>query len=69
MHNYVEYSVIERTEKMIIKCCETHVGQALDVYVAETESFPILTELSEEKKLSTMCDYCEEAATYLVANE
>lgn len=56
-------------KKMIIKCCKTHVEHALDVFVAETESYPILTELSDEEKLSTKCAYCEEAATYLVANK
>jgi CxxH/CxxC protein (TIGR04129 family) len=56
-------------EKMTINCCKTHVEHALDVYVAETKSYPILTELSDEKKLSTKCDYCEEAAMYLVAGE
>ena len=55
-------------EKMEIKCCKTHVEHALDMFVAETKSYPILTELSETEKLSTVCDYCEEAATYLVAN-
>ena len=53
---------------MEIKCCKTHVEHALDMFVAETKSYPILTELSEIEKLSTRCDYCEEAATYLVAN-
>lgn len=53
---------------MEIKCCKNHVEHALDMYVAEVKSYPILTELSDEKKLSTKCDYCEEAATYLVAN-
>ncbi|MDN7242559.1 CxxH/CxxC protein [Planococcus sp. N028] len=53
---------------MIINCCKTHVEHALDVFVAKTESYPILTELPDDKKLSTKCDYCEEAAMYLVAN-
>jgi CxxH/CxxC protein (TIGR04129 family) len=54
---------------MMIKCCKTHVEHALDVFVAKTESYPILTELSDAEKLSTKCEYCEEAATYLVANK
>lgn len=54
---------------MKIFCCKTHVEHALDVFVAETESYPILTELSEAEKLSTKCAYCEEAAMYLVASE
>lgn len=51
------------------KCCKTHVEHALDVMVAETKSYPILTELSETEKLSTSCDFCEEPASYLVASE
>lgn len=54
--------------KMTIYSCKTHINQALDVFVAETETFPILEELPEEKKLSTKCDYCEEQALYIVAN-
>lgn len=53
---------------MNIKCCQTHVDHALDMFVAEQNTFPILTELSEEEKLSTKCSYCEERAIYLVAN-
>ncbi|EGA91241.1 hypothetical protein GPDM_00190 [Planococcus donghaensis MPA1U2] len=58
----------KEVEIMEIKCCKTHVEHALDVFVAETKNYPILTELSETEKLSTTCDYCKEAATYLVAN-
>ena len=53
---------------MEIKCCKNHVEHALDMFVAKAETYPILTELSEKEKLSTKCDYCEEDATYLVAN-
>lgn len=53
---------------MKIYCCKTHVEHALDVFVAKTESYPILTELPDEEKLSTKCEYCEEPAMYLVAN-
>lgn len=55
-------------KKMKINCCKTHVEHALDMFVAEAKTYPILTELSEQEKLSTKCDYCEEAALYLVAN-
>jgi CxxH/CxxC protein (TIGR04129 family) len=55
--------------KMKLYCCQTHVGQGLDEFVAKTESYPILTELSEIEKLSTNCDYCEEQALYLVADK
>ncbi len=54
---------------MKINCCQTHIEHALDMFVAEQNTFPILTELSDEKKLSTICDYCDVAAIYLVANE
>lgn len=60
---------LKEAKKMEIKSCKTHVEHALDMFVAETKSYPILTELSDGEKLSTKCDYCEEAATYLVANE
>lgn len=53
---------------MKIKCCKNHVEHGLDVFVAQTESYPVLTELSNEEKLSTKCDYCEEQALYLVAS-
>ncbi|WP_404466991.1 CxxH/CxxC protein [Planococcus rifietoensis] len=55
--------------KMELYCCQTHVGQGLDEFVAKTESYPILTELSDIKKLSTKCNYCEEQALYLVADK
>ena len=54
---------------MELYCCQTHVGQGLDEFVAKTESYPILTELSDSKKLSTKCNYCEERALYLVADK
>ncbi|MGE6486693.1 CxxH/CxxC protein [Paenisporosarcina sp. NPDC076898] len=54
---------------MKIKCCQTHIDHALDMFVAEQNTFPILTELTEEEKISTNCDYCEVSAIYLVANE
>ena len=54
---------------MNIKCCQTHIEHALDMFVAEQNTFPILTELTEEEKISTKCDYCDVAAIYLVANE
>lgn len=60
---------LKGVKKMQKKCCKTHVEHALDVMVAETKSYPILTELSETEKLSTSCDFCEEPASYLVASE
>lgn len=29
--------------------CETHIDHALDMFVAETQEFPIMDKLSEEK--------------------
>lgn len=55
--------------KMKIKSCENHINHALDVFVAEEKTFPTLEKIEEENKLSTVCDYCEEAATYIVANK
>lgn len=54
---------------MELHCCQTHVGQGLDEFVAKTESYPILTELSDSEKLSTNCNYCEQQALYLVASK
>ena len=54
---------------MDIKCCQTHVEHALDMFVAKENTFPILTELSDAEKLSTKCEYCNETAIYLVGNE
>ncbi|MFD1204288.1 MULTISPECIES: CxxH/CxxC protein [Sporosarcina] len=49
--------------------CQTHINHALDVFVANYETFPIMKELNEDEKLSTKCSYCEELALYIVANE
>ncbi|AYC28408.1 CxxH/CxxC protein [Paenisporosarcina cavernae] len=54
---------------MEFKCCLAHVDTGIDRFVANEKTFPILTELSEQEKLSTTCEFCEEPATYLVANE
>ena len=52
---------------MKVYSCENHIDHALDMFVAETEQFPIMEMLSEEEKLSTKCSYCEEHATYIVS--
>ncbi|MDN4608923.1 CxxH/CxxC protein [Sporosarcina highlanderae] len=54
---------------MKINSCETHINHALDVFVAEEETFPIMEKLESDKKISTKCDYCDTPATYIVANE
>ncbi|MBM7648167.1 CxxH/CxxC protein (TIGR04129 family) [Bacillus ectoiniformans] len=52
----------------MIYCCQEHVELALDVVVDEFETFPKIDQLSEEKKLSTNCEYCQNRAEYVVAN-
>ncbi len=47
--------------------CENHIDHALDMFVAETEQFPVMEFLKGEEKLSTKCSYCEEQATYIVS--
>jgi CxxH/CxxC protein (TIGR04129 family) len=47
--------------------CENHIDHALDMFVAETEQFPVMELLTGEEKLSTKCSYCEEQATYIVS--
>ncbi len=54
---------------MKIYSCETHINQALDVFVAEEKKFPIMKEITEGENLSTRCTYCEDLALYIVANE
>ncbi|WP_036183417.1 CxxH/CxxC protein [Ureibacillus manganicus] len=49
--------------------CETHINQALDMFVAETGEFPILDKYNSEDNLSTKCSYCEEDATYIVSRK
>lgn len=47
--------------------CESHIDHALDMFVAETEQFPIMEMLSMEEKLSTKCSYCDKGAIYIVS--
>lgn len=39
------------------------------MFVAEQKTFPMLEKLNEDKKLSTICTYCDVAAVYVVENE
>lgn len=55
--------------KQMIYSCEEHVDIAIDTVVDECETFPQLTKVSDEEKLSTTCEYCQNEAIYLVANE
>ena len=52
----------------MIYCCKEHVELALDVFVDENEIAPVLKELTDEEELSTICEYCEKQAVYIVAN-
>lgn len=54
---------------MKIYSCETHINHALDIFVAEQGSFPIMESMPNGEKLSTSCAYCEEVALYVVGNE
>lgn len=49
--------------------CETHIDHALDMHVAQTGEYPVMEFLSEDKKLSTACSYCEQQATYIVSSK
>ena len=65
-------NLVEKFEKrcwnyLKIYSCENHIDHALDMFVAETEQFPLMELLKEEEKLSTKCSYCEEKATYIVS--
>lgn len=51
---------------MEIKCCESHVNHALDMFVAEQKDAPIMQKLEDDEKLSTTCDYCEQQAIYCI---
>jgi len=39
------------------------------MFVATEKEVPIMEKISEEEKLSTKCSYCDEQATYIVANK
>jgi CxxH/CxxC protein (TIGR04129 family) len=52
----------------MIYSCEEHVEIALDTIVDEFETFPLLTKLDVDN-LSTSCEYCQNPATYIVANK
>lgn len=55
--------------KMTKYSCETHIDHALDMHVAQTGEYPVMEFLSEDKKLSTACSYCEQQATYIVSSK
>lgn len=41
--------------------CKDHIDMAMDEIINETESFPIIENVKEEK-----CDYCNNMAEYIV---
>lgn len=57
-----------KDEKKMIYCCEEHVDLAIDMIVDEFETFPLLSKV-EVEELSTACEYCQNKAIYVVANE
>jgi CxxH/CxxC protein (TIGR04129 family) len=62
-------SRLKRRMLKMIYCCDEHVDLAIDIVVDEYETFPQLTKLEGDKKLSTTCEYCQNTAIYVVANE
>ncbi|NEU30592.1 CxxH/CxxC protein [bacterium LRH843] len=49
--------------------CMEHIELALDMIVDEEEVAPIIDELTEENKLSTLCSFCKNKANYSVKAE
>ncbi len=62
--------VKEGLERIVdkLKCCLEHIELAMEMYIDEHEEAPILEMLTEEEKLSTACEFCKEAAIYIVGN-
>jgi len=52
---------------MIYSCLED-VELALEEVIDETALSPIIQEMSEDKQLSTPCQYCGGRALYIVTN-
>jgi CxxH/CxxC protein (TIGR04129 family) len=52
----------------MIYCCDEHVDLAIDTIVDDYETFPVLNKV-ESEELSTSCEYCQNPAVYVVANE
>ncbi|MFD1706079.1 CxxH/CxxC protein [Siminovitchia sediminis] len=55
----------------MIYCCQEHVELALDRAVDEYETAPILKKIDTKKdkdKLPTPCEFCKNAAEYIVGN-
>ncbi|WP_456277219.1 CxxH/CxxC protein [Bacillus sp. AK128] len=52
----------------MIKVCSEHIELAIDIMVDEKEIAPEINLLTEEEKLSTTCEYCQNNAIYVVTN-
>lgn len=52
----------------MIYSCEEHVEIALDEVVDEYETYPVLSKVDVDN-LSATCEYCQNAAVYVVANK
>lgn len=48
--------------------CEEHVDLALEYASEETLAPPLLERVNHSQKLSTTCEYCKNAAIYVVTN-
>jgi CxxH/CxxC protein (TIGR04129 family) len=57
-----------KVELKMIYSCEEHVDIALDDIVDEFMTFPVLSKVDGDN-LSTSCEYCQNPATYIVANK
>jgi CxxH/CxxC protein (TIGR04129 family) len=68
VNNRINYYVEERLKVKMIYCCEEHVDIALDTIVDDYETFPVLSKVDGDN-LSTNCEYCQNSATYVVANK
>ncbi|QFT91172.1 hypothetical protein FIU87_21200 [Bacillus sp. THAF10] len=51
-----------------MKCCHEHIELAMEMYIDQHEEAPTLEMLPEEEKLSTTCEFCNQAAIYMVGN-
>lgn len=58
----------ERLTGKMIYSCEEHVDIALDDIVDEFMTFPVLSKIDVDN-LTTNCEYCQNPATYVVANK
>jgi len=46
--------------------CEEHVDEALDTVVDEEDKIPMFELLTDEEKLSTVCNFCKAPAKYKI---